>query len=551
MVLVVLISMLHPVGVVLAAVVVAAVALAPVRPRLRDYATGFGICVLLELPTLVWETITGGWDVRLVSQLGAQPAHADLRVLYMLYQVLGGSSYAGADAQSPYAAVDPNTLYAALRPVTGAMELGLTVLFFASLLVLTVRVLTRGEWHVREALATSQSDRSGWWTRVMGRMRADAHWRNELLLWLWITVPMAAMLRHSSPIYIQYLFILCPAVFVVCALGLRWAVDGSIALTRSPAWRARPSATRLMMRGAPALMVALVALLTLGQTAQTVAYIDALARGQFQALTGYGYPLGTLQSADRALAALQRQQRATAVLVSTPLDYYRDELDYLLLGERADRTGFYGDCLLLPAPDAGPALEVATLPLDSAARLLDALPNARHLADIATTGHAPPFRVYRVEGALPPLAGELPLSPVTYRSGQGQVLRLESARPEAGGVLRLRWTVLASTQAGHPAPEYRIQARQAVSAGSASTSPLTGQCAPTQWRAGETIFTWLAPPAGQVSGSEAANIASANALSVEVYAQTHSLWAPTLGPVRVLTDMDAGGPPVLLVRSSG
>jgi hypothetical protein len=552
------IVLIHPTGLLLAPAVLVAIVLAPQTVRWWEYVLGATLSAMLLVPTIVWELMSKGSDLGVFLQVGSHPASLDLRVFYVLYQILGGTTYAGPGADPPFAPVDPTTLYARLRLLHRAIELGVVLLFAAGYLNLTrlVAAPARDLWRRQETRAAGWRGLQGLAGTSFRGLRADPVWRGYLLLWLWVTLPPLVILRHSSPLHKHYLFILYPAAFVVCGLAVSWLAQWSRTLPDATAiMAARWSRRWQPRRAAQASLAALVAVLITGQAALSLLHITAVAQGQFDAAdrylsASYGYPLGEVQRADALLRRLEHQQGAVATLISLPVARYRGALNYLLVREERTRMDFPGDCLVLPAADMSPALVVTTSAAGYAAALLPALPTASHLTDIAMPGGSP-FAVYRLHGALPALPDETPLAPTLFRDSQGTGLRLEAAARTAAGGLRLRWRVLASTGAGQPAQLYQVQARTLTPTGRAGAVLAAGGCAPTRWQTGETVFTWLTPPPGAAGAPPRDDALAGGPLTIEVMSHTQTLWSQTLGPLRLLSGVYTATAPTRLAPAGG
>lgn len=102
------------------------------------------------------------------------------------------------------------------------------------------------------------------------------------VLFLWAVIPLLAMLRHSTPLYLHYLTILFPAPYLAAGAFLAWAA-GQIGRWRWPLWTATTAAA--LAQG----IVVLTLILFVGRTATP---------------GGFGVPLGVLLDVrDAALAA--------------------------------------------------------------------------------------------------------------------------------------------------------------------------------------------------------------------------------------------------------
>jgi hypothetical protein len=209
--------------------------------------------------------------------------------------------------------------------------------------------------------------------------------------------------------------------------------------------------------------------------------------------------------------------------------------------EHADRAGFFGACLLLPPQNAGPTLLVSTQSSSPAAALLPQLSNVHHMESLAMPG-SEPFEVYSVQGATAPLPGETRLTPAIYRGPSGERLQLESAALQSPGVLRLRWTVLNSTPTGSAPSSFRFLLHS-TNATSGSTLA-QGECAPTRWQAGETLFTWVqSSDDGTITTTlkAGANLPK-TPLELDVAGRTTEIWQRSVGPLQVISGALAGTP---------
>ncbi|HEV2457922.1 MAG TPA: glycosyltransferase family 39 protein, partial [Ktedonobacterales bacterium] len=534
--------LVHPTALLLAPALIAAVLLAPRRPRWREYALSAALIAVLLLPTLVWEGVSNWSDLHQLVAYSSGHAKVDPEVFFRLYQALGapflpqGGSVPHAAPRSLAGAVrllmapitDPilgaASPFAALSHLYVALALAMVLLFAVGWLTLTARILApaRTHWQQRRG---RPAERMG---AALRALSADATWRAYVLLWLLVTVPLAVLLRHSSPILPHYLLVLYPNAFLTCALGILSLAEAAGRLAQR---------IRLRAPSAPALALALVGALTLGQAAQSLLYTLSIATGQFDAQAAdYGYPLGALQQADARLSQLQRQSRARVIYIAESLPESAS-MDYILVREHPDRVGFEDTCLVLPPQNAGLALIVAADGSQDA-RTLAGLPNAALLAQIAMAGNAP-LTVYRVAdppsrseegrvaGAPPaPLPGEAALGPIPLQDASGQGVELEAAQTD-GKQVRLRWTALASTPAGSVAPNLRVLARGVTSSGQPGAVRGFQDCAPTRWQAGAMLFTWLPAPAA-VGGTLAP-------LLIQAQERVTNFAMPAFGPIRLLS----------------
>ncbi|HLY30429.1 MAG TPA: glycosyltransferase family 39 protein, partial [Ktedonobacterales bacterium] len=356
--------LLHSVVALLIPVTGVAVALAPQRPRLVEYGAVALIALVLAAPTLIWEAISNGYDARALYHSALHGGQIDLQVIRSLYAVLGAP---GAGDFGPTA------LYAQLSLAYTPLNIAAALIFALGYLALTLRIArpALAIWrtnpdvthtHVQSGASVSSSptfaavyakatprERPGlawrWLRAVYHGLRADAPWRAELLLWLWVTTPVVLLLRHSAPPQVHYLLVLFPGVFLTSAFA---AVDVPHWLGRlRPPQRTTPGTTP---RWAALAVSAAITLLLIAQAGQSAVYVTSLADTSFTALAGYGYPLSELETADQAMTALQHANGAANVEIITPTAArYRDPLDYLLVSEHSTRVSLTANCLLLPA----------------------------------------------------------------------------------------------------------------------------------------------------------------------------------------------------------
>lgn len=513
--------LLHPTAVLLAPVTLAGVLLAPRFPHPRAYVVAAIGLLLLLVPTLIFEAASRGFDLRPLAHYALHGGHFDGQIFRVFLGALSGAGTGDLGPQAPYAA--SGAWFQAIAWATA-------LLIVAGWLVLTVRIVAPAValWRGQEVAPSRMLDRLKTWAIAVWRgLRADRVWRAHFLVWLWVTLPLVALLHHSSDLFVHYLLVIYPALFLVGGFGVDWLI------TRSAA---RAGMSMPLRRAAPALALSVVALVVAGQGLRYYLYPASIASGNFQAYVSYGYPPDELLALDDQLTTLQRQQGATATYIVTPdATRYRLPEQYLLAADRADRVAFPASCLVVPAPDEGAALVVSLAPGSPAAALLAALPNAHAVAHIPLAG-GDPLTMYRVAGAPPALADETAVAGVAYLNGSGNGLRLDAVSLATPGMLWLRGTILGAPPAGLGSPFYRIQLQ--MSGGATSTTSTRVDCAPTRLHAGETLFTWMSVPMqSSLTGAELAN-----GSALQVSAGTQALNEFSLGPVHFLSDRTGGVP---------
>ena len=568
--LLVIMALLHPVSALLIPVTIIGLFLAPQRPRLWEYGVFAVIVGILAAPSLIWEYLSGWSDVRVLLHLGAHGG-SDLSIFYEVYLALGAP---GATDFGPAA------LIYQFRQVAPVINIVAALVFVLGYVALTLRVwrpalaiwrhgsptaaraLTGGPADTvpapqadatpaptptfaqayRTATPRDRLALAGRWARAVYRdLRAQPGWRAHTLLWLWITIPIVGLLHHSSTLFVHYLIILYPGLFLVGAFAVqdvpRWLAGRRARRSPFAQWGDEPRAIPVLApRWATRLVAVTLIALIAAQATQSSLYTASIMAPGFQAFVSHGYPLTTLEQINGAITTLEHQQGASNVVILTiDTPRYRAPLDYLLVSEHPDRVSVTENCLLLPAPSAGPSLIVNAVapPVENpAAALLPTLPNVGEVGQIPALGAAP-WQAYLAQGATPALPGETPLA-VSYRDQQGDALTLAGAAVTAPGVIRLRWRIDAAPAgrwfqfgvgaAGHAA--------SSADSGPTPTTalPANADCQPARWAAGETLFTWATVPAS-----------TTGALSVSLAAGTLGLQSSTIGGLRFLADAPVSG----------
>ncbi|HEX5159090.1 MAG TPA: glycosyltransferase family 39 protein [Ktedonobacterales bacterium] len=503
-------------------------------PSRREWALTIGLVALLLAPTLLWESLTSFHDIRVIGDnLFNNGGAFNLDAFRLLAAMLGAPNPGELGA---------NSLYAQTGSWAGIVNAAVIVCFVAGFAVLTVRLGRVGLYVWREGIASAtdrQSRVRSGSVAIWHGLRAEPVWRAHLLLWLWIVLPLLLLLWHTSALARYDLLVLYPAAFIVGGFAFQ------AAFRAAEKWVPRAAVARQV---APAIILTALTVLVLAQAFQSALYPAALASGSYNAFAsaasdpGRGYPLAELKQLDTALGALQAEQHARSIFVSLPTtDLYRDPIEYMTLAEHPDRVGFTASCLVLPTPDEGPALMVATQPAGPANSLLSSLPMLKPVANLAMAGSAA-IAVYQLSGKLPPLIGEQAMSPITFADAAGNGLRLDAMAMQPDGQIRLRWTVLGSAATSQGAPWYRIAPSVRLASGNATALPAT-DCQPTRWRAGETVFTWI-------SGKGAA-MAQTLLLQVSGGARTDGYTLRSAGPLQLLASQTDSAPLTPLRPSPG
>jgi hypothetical protein len=479
--------LLHPTVAYLIPVTLIALWLSPHRPRLREYALAAIGVLLLLLPTLIWQLQSGWSDVLVLATSAQRSSHYDGEVAVALFNVLGAPTPQTLGAGTPFNQLMP--LFNILTALTVA-------LFVAGWLWLTWRLSRglRGVWRPEPARTATWRDRVAWAGAIINDMRSDEAWRLSFVLWLWVTIPPVAMIRHSITIFPHYLIVLYPGIFIVIGLGASWIVSWARNTIRSvQTSRQSPLLlARVGLRAIPvALLIALLIALLGGLTLQSTLHTTSVSTPQYSVTEGYGYPLNTMLGAVDALNALQRSQGIANVDIidiigATPPPGFYNDLATLLRDERSTRSMMDSACLRLPG--TGESLIVAEKANVPAAQLLASLPNATKIGALPLR-EGVPAAVYRVKPLSVALPGETSAGSVTFGGADQPALRLEGFQRVAPNLVRLRWTVLTSTISARPLLTYHVQA--AIGAPNGSPAQKGVSCGAARWSAGDTLVTWV------------------------------------------------------------
>ncbi|HEY7092143.1 MAG TPA: glycosyltransferase family 39 protein [Ktedonobacterales bacterium] len=485
--------LLHPTVAYLIPVTLIALWLSPHRPRLREYALAAVGVLLLLAPTLLWELQSGWSDVLVLATSAQRSSRYDGEVAVALFNVLG--------APAPET-LGAGTLFNQLMPLFNVLTALTVALFVVGWMRLTWRLWrgVRGAWRPAPSRTATWRDRVAWVGAIINDVRSDEAWRLSFVLWLWITVPPIAMIRHSITIFPHYLIVLYPGIFIVIGLGAAWTFSwarGTIRSVQTSQQSLRPVVlARVGLRAIPAAL--LIALLG-GLTLQSTLHTTSVSTPQYSVTEGYGYPLNTMLGAVDALNALQRSQGIANVDIidiigATPPPGFYNDLATLLRDERSTRSMMDSACLRLPG--TGESLIVAEKASVPAAQLLATLPNATKIGALSLREGVPAavYRVKPLSGALP---GETSAGGAPFGGTDQPALRLEGFQQVAPNLVRLRWTVLTSATSVRPLLNYHMQA--AIGAPNGSPAQKGVNCGATRWSAGDTLVTWVPVQAGDAT----------------------------------------------------
>ncbi|HEV7126129.1 MAG TPA: glycosyltransferase family 39 protein, partial [Ktedonobacterales bacterium] len=317
--------------------------------RWVDVLIAENICCLIWLPTVLFELASGGFDLPIYLAWLRAPKVTNTQALVALSQALGPQSgdYLGANTWYTHTA----PLVAWLTPVIMALW-ALGTVWLAAWVVVP---LGRGLWR-RDATA-------------MRRLASAPAWRAHLLLLLWPLGLLAATIRHATPVYVHYVFLISPVIYVTIG----------VLLVEAPRWLAG----RFKHRWAPAVarLVPVVGggALVVAQAVATGVFVLALASGQATAASWGVIPIdGYTQTLAVTSAVAERLRARQVFIASDPADPYMGQYWSLRENNLAAGTApvwasaVAGECALLPAPGAAGLILITAAPGPALASVLRA-----------------------------------------------------------------------------------------------------------------------------------------------------------------------------------
>src|SRR2546425_1898521 len=191
---------MHPITLLLAVPLLAAVVLAPGTLRWRDLALALAFLLVIFFPYLIWEVYTHFADVRTVFTLAKQYAHIDGQAIHF-YRVF----------LSPYdnLPADMHSVVLLLAPLLSWLSVAVPLLTLGGFVTAGV-LLLRSRWRGMR----------NWWADLRG----DPYRCGLLLLLTWQIVPLLILSRHAVDLHSQYFFMFLPGPFILIGLFLAKAV---------------------------------------------------------------------------------------------------------------------------------------------------------------------------------------------------------------------------------------------------------------------------------------------------------------------------------------
>jgi 4-amino-4-deoxy-L-arabinose transferase-like glycosyltransferase len=357
---------MHPITLLLALPLLAAVVLAPGTLRWRDLILALTFLLVIFSPYLIWEVYTRFADVHTLFTLAKQRVHIDGQAI-RFYRIF----------LSPFDTL-PTNLHSVVRMLAPALSwLSIVVPLLTLCGFVTASVLLlRSRWNgVRN-----------WWTDLRG----EPYRCGLLLLLTWQIVPLLILSRHAIDLHSQYFFMFLPGPFILIGLFLAKAV----------AWfQARGGQWKILRYST----YALVSLVIVMQLVGSIAEIIDTSSGNFNDRGFQPYPyhndLSSLQHALGEADRLAQQRQLNRVYVTTDFAT-QAALRYLAEQMHTPTTLFdASNCLVLPNPADGPAVLLVG-PYDGLTNALLSQFAAVRLVDQPPRLGGSPFRLYIVTPAV-------------------------------------------------------------------------------------------------------------------------------------------------------
>ncbi len=524
---------LHPITASLIPVTAVGIVLGWSALSVLDVALGVIGSFVLFLPTIIFEHVSGGIDIPAYQHWLALPKVVDGQVFVSLIEGLGPrpSDYFGP---TPYLQVQPWFLW--LKGCVGVLWLAATVWLIVYISLPIVRnIREHGVRDIRGLLGVA----------------GNKDWRAHLLLLLWPLCLLAITVRHSTPVYPQYVYVIDPVAYLtigVAAMELLAMLRNSarrVASSGDPTRRWWQAMRRPTLRTAASIPVAVVSAITAAQLVVTSVFILVLASGTGWGWSWSGIPILSYTSVLSSTTQLANKLHARqAYIIADPGDPYMG----LYWAQRQNNLGngavmwssyVAQDCVIAPpAAEPGIVLSLTNQGLalqqllhEGGMRLLKKVPMAR-----GTT-----YDVYELAGD--PSAG------LVQTTVNGEIALNSAVIAAASGSLPPRllttWTVFESSTSTSSVAQYHFHFlfRQG-----AHTVGAWSSCAPQSWLAGERLTVVTSLPAGL-------DPARPLAPRVIVTRDTHIWYRPPLGPLQLDTakELSVGSVvlPLGMTRGSG
>jgi len=367
-----IIYQLHPSSILgLGVLLTLTLVLAPTTVRWRDIFLAAGALILLFLPYAILEITNHFANIQRIITFARLPAHNDTQALHFYRNLI-----------LPFDEFQPRWMK--------LLGWCICILLIAGLMTAIVRLFRphqRGHVFVEEHREVPNR-----WLQLWNKLRFNPQRVSFLLLLVWQVVPFANLLHHSINLHMQYLLLFLPVPFVLMGLSL----DEFVYLVK----RYRPSLTVATRVG----VVLLSALLVIGQLVSSTAYLLKISEGHFNDRTLQNIPyvndLNSMWNVVHQADQLAQKKHISRIYMSMDINT-QPSMSYLGETLHTPTTVFgYDDCLVLPAPEAGPAVYLVGPYADHINTMLHQFASATLVAQPQRLGGSP-FKLYIVTPKIP------------------------------------------------------------------------------------------------------------------------------------------------------
>lgn len=473
---------LHEITIVMVALLIAALLLAPHTVRLRDIILALACLLILFAPYLVWQVQSNFADIHTLFGLAKAHASIDSKAIVYYQRFLNAYYYDDRFLGSSYydSVGSAASVVFKILPVLVLSRYFLTFLLTGAFALAGILIVSSTGTAAQSTASSKQSSSSRlaylytWWLTL----RADTFKCGLLLLLLWQIVPVLTLLRHSTTIHLHYLLMTLPGQFILIGFFLSRLISWVQAQKATPQWQG-------VRYGLYAVTALLLGIQLLGSTASLLDTVHGINNHIF----GYN-DLGSLQHALQEADQVAQSRHLNRVYITfvANTDTFT-AMPYLAQQMRTPSTLFdASSCLVLPSLTQGPAVLLMRSTDTVALALLQHFATAT-LVDTPPLLGTTPFLLYVVTPYTTPIslqdgfASQLQLS-----DGQAQHLTIGNA-----AFMATRWTLLNNAQ---PAPftTYTYILRATSTGPNAST--IRSDCLFTASRPGDQLITSFHLPTG-------------------------------------------------------
>lgn len=532
---------LHETSFLLVIPFAAALILSPGTVRLRDIALAALALLILFSPYILWEFISNFSDISIFINSTKNHTHLANGAIYMYKFMLspnGFTSYFQIPTQS-------NSLLHLLGPILQPLRYVILLSVVGGMLMATFLALLPGlhpsnseNIFLEDATRVSPSSSISstklfshlkknplwvWWTTF----RANPYRCGLALLVIWQLVPLLILSQQTLYIFPYYLIMLQPGPYIL--IGIFLAV-----MTH---WLRQQSFSVSLL--SPVLgygMYAFSVCFILAQVLTCTAALIDVTNGTYVNIASYNNvatynTLGSLQNALNSADQVAQSHHIPRVYIATDT-YIQDAMQYLVTQMKTPATLFDdSQCLVLPAPSAGPALLLVNPYAQLTLALLHTYASATLVAQPPRLGTLP-FSLYivrttPVQGhslAVQPFKNNLQL--LSLQREQFQLPTSYAGSDANANLFVSRWTMLRSiSPAAGTTYSYTLNAT--LNTSPASTMP--SLCTFTSMQPGDQLFDAFTMPTASTSSSPTNVTIEGNSFLTNPY-------VPTFGPLRLETD---------------